>query len=77
MKDALSGDFEEMIIALLMPLLEYDAMCLRDAMDGLGTNEDLINSILISRTLKVFINTLTPFLNIPRNSNHTESPSCC
>ncbi len=53
MKDELSGDFEEAIVAILMASVEFDAYCLHDAMAGIGTDESVLNGILTSRSAKV------------------------
>ena len=56
MRDELSGDFEEVIVALLMSSSQYDAYCLHEAMDGLGTDETVLNGILTSRSAQVWCN---------------------
>ena len=49
----LSGDFEELILALMRTPEEYDAHCLHDAMEGLGTNEAALIGILCTRNNQV------------------------
>ena len=53
MKGELKGDFEEVIVALLMESVEYDVHCLHAAVDGLGTDETVLNNILCTRTAEV------------------------
>ena len=53
MKSELSGDLEEVILALMMTPVEYDAYCLHDAMKGLGTNETTLIGIICARPAKV------------------------
>ncbi|CAK9297034.1 unnamed protein product [Gordionus sp. m RMFG-2023] len=50
LKGELSGKFEAVIIALLVPTYEYDARLLRGSIRGLGTDEDLLIEILSSRS---------------------------
>ncbi|MFT7813565.1 annexin A1 [Arapaima gigas] len=50
LKTALSGDLENVVLALLMPPDKYDAQQLKLAMKGLGTDEDTLVEILASRT---------------------------
>lgn len=54
LKSELSGDFEELILALLMTPSEYDAHCLHNAVRGLGTDENVLITILATRSSKVF-----------------------
>lgn len=42
----LSGKFENVIEALLLEPVQYDAKCLHDAMKGLGTNEHMLTQII-------------------------------
>lgn len=46
----LSGDFERVILAIMMPSDEYDAECLRKSMKGLGTDDSTLIEILCSRS---------------------------
>ncbi|XP_070182546.1 annexin A6-like [Littorina saxatilis] len=48
----LSGDFEEVILGLLMPPVDYDAHCLNKAVKGLGTNEAVLIGILCTANPK-------------------------
>ncbi|KAL8603634.1 hypothetical protein ACOMHN_005576 [Nucella lapillus] len=52
LKSELSGDFEEVILGLLMPPVEYDAFCLNKAVKGVGTNEDVLIGILCTANPK-------------------------
>ena len=53
LESELSGEFEEVILALMMTPTEYDAYCLHDAIDGLGTSEATLIGILCTRSSKV------------------------
>ncbi|XP_074649159.1 uncharacterized protein LOC141904469 [Tubulanus polymorphus] len=50
LKSELSGDFEEVILALFEPTTFYDAWSLRKAMQGAGTAEGVLIEILCTRT---------------------------
>lgn len=50
LKKALSGKFEEVVLALLKTPAEFDAQELKHATKGLGTDEDTLIEILTSRT---------------------------
>lgn len=50
LKSELGGNFEDCILALFRETDEFDAWCLYDAMDGLGTNENTLIEILSTRT---------------------------
>lgn len=50
LKSELSGNFEDVMLALLKSPLEYDAWCLRHGMKGVGTDEGCLIEILCSRT---------------------------
>ncbi|XP_068127513.1 annexin A1-like [Hyperolius riggenbachi] len=52
MKKALSGNYEEVVMALLKTPAEYDAEQLKHATKGLGTDEDTLVEIIGSRTNK-------------------------
>jgi len=49
LKSELSGNFEDVVIALLEPSIEYEARCLRDAIHGIGTNERVVIDVLCSK----------------------------
>ena len=49
LKSELHGKFEDAMIALFADQIEYDADQLREAMKGLGTNEDTLIEIIASR----------------------------
>ncbi|XP_030190238.1 annexin A7 isoform X3 [Lynx canadensis] len=50
LKSELSGNMEELILALFMPPTYYDAWSLRNAMKGAGTQERVLIEILCTRT---------------------------
>ncbi|XP_010605242.1 annexin A7 isoform X4 [Fukomys damarensis] len=50
LKSELSGNMEELILALFMPPTYYDAWSLRNAMQGAGTQERVLIEILCTRT---------------------------
>ncbi|KAM4852098.1 annexin A7 isoform 1-T1 [Thomomys bottae] len=50
LKSELSGNVEELIIALFMPPTYYDAWSLRNALQGIGTQERVLIEILCTRT---------------------------
>ncbi|XP_075866286.1 annexin A7-like [Microcebus murinus] len=50
LKSELSGNMEELILALFMPSPYYDAWSLRNAMQGAGTQEHVLIEILCTRT---------------------------
>jgi len=48
-KSETSGHFERALVALLMHPVEYDAWLIHDAIEGLGTNDEQLIEVLISR----------------------------
>ena len=50
LKSELHGKFEDAMVALFTEPIEYDADQLRGAMKGMGTNEDTLIEIIVSRT---------------------------
>ncbi|KAJ1143092.1 hypothetical protein NDU88_009403 [Pleurodeles waltl] len=50
LKSELSGNMEELILALFMPATYYDAWSLHNAMKGAGTQERVLIEILCTRT---------------------------
>uniref|UniRef100_A0A674HJH9 Annexin n=1 Tax=Taeniopygia guttata TaxID=59729 RepID=A0A674HJH9_TAEGU len=50
LKSELSGNVEELILALFMPSTYYDAWSLHHAMKGVGTQESVLIEILCTRT---------------------------
>ena len=58
LKSELTGDFEEVILGLLMRPVEYDAFCLNKAVKGLGTNEAVLIGILCTANPKVGYTTI-------------------
>ncbi|KAK2902333.1 hypothetical protein Q8A73_012079 [Channa argus] len=50
LKNALKGDLEDVVLALLKTPAQYDAQLLKQAMKGLGTDEDTLIEVLASRT---------------------------
>ena len=50
LKSECHGKLEDAFVALFTEPIEYDADTLRDAMHGLGTNEDTLIEILVSRS---------------------------
>jgi annexin A7/11 len=49
LKSELSGDFEKVILGLMMTPADYDAYCVKDAVKGLGTDERALIEVLCSR----------------------------
>ncbi|XP_028255043.1 annexin A2 [Parambassis ranga] len=50
LKKALSGDLESVLVELLMPPMQYEALRLQQAMAGLGTDEETLMEILSTRS---------------------------
>ncbi|XP_053182100.1 annexin A1a [Scomber japonicus] len=50
LKNALKGDLEDVVLALLKTPAQYDAQLLKLAMKGLGTDEDTLIEVMASRT---------------------------
>lgn len=49
-KGELSGDYKELVMALFIAPAEYDAWCIKEAIYGLGTDEQALVEILLTRT---------------------------
>jgi len=49
LKDELKGNFEDVVVALLTPRYTFEAQCLKAAMKGAGTNENVIIDLLCSK----------------------------
>ncbi|XP_074647782.1 annexin-B12-like [Tubulanus polymorphus] len=50
LRSELSGDFREAIMACFVKPAVYDAWCVKDAIYGLGTDEDALIEVLMTRT---------------------------
>jgi len=50
LKSELSGNFEDIVLALMQERSHYEAESLRKAMKGVGTNEDCLIEIICTRT---------------------------
>mmetsp|Transcript_5027 Transcript_5027/g.10888 ORF Transcript_5027/g.10888 Transcript_5027/m.10888 type:complete len:303 (+) Transcript_5027:95-1003(+) len=51
-KSETSGDYERALTGLLLSPAEYDARCCKNAMKGVGTDEQCLIQVLCQRTLK-------------------------
>ena len=51
-KDETSGCFEDALVSLLTPALQYDGQLLRKSMAGLGTDEELLIEMICTRSLE-------------------------
>lgn len=49
LKDELSHNFEDAVVALFQQTIDFDAWCLHDAMSGAGTTESTLIEIMCSR----------------------------
>ncbi|XP_041757819.1 annexin A2 isoform X2 [Coregonus clupeaformis] len=56
LKKALSGELENLLLALVMTPLQFDAYRLRQSMEGIGTDEEGLLEILCTRSPKVLAN---------------------
>jgi len=45
-----SGNFGKLCCPLSMPIVDYDAQCLHEAIEGIGTDEKCLIEILVGRT---------------------------
>jgi hypothetical protein len=48
-KSETTGNFERVLVALLQSPVEYDAWLIRDACEGLGTNDEQLIEVLVTR----------------------------
>ncbi|XP_052327884.1 annexin A2 isoform X2 [Oncorhynchus keta] len=56
LKKALSGELENLLLALLMTPLQFEAYRLRQSMEGIGTDEEGLLEILCTRSPKALAN---------------------
>src|SRR5947209_3683715 len=56
LKSELSGNFEKLVVGLYMEPGEYDAHLMKEAVDGIGFNRELLCEVLFTRL--VFMNCL-------------------
>jgi Annexin len=61
LKSELGGNFENVIIGLMLPTEEYCAKQLHKAMKGAGTNEDVLVEILCSRPYDEIVKIATAY----------------
>ncbi|XP_065315049.1 annexin A5-like isoform X2 [Gordionus sp. m RMFG-2023] len=52
LKGELSKKLEKIILALMIPVLEYDCLTLRNSIKGIGTNECLLIQIICSKSFQ-------------------------
>ncbi|KAI6654761.1 Annexin A7-like [Oopsacas minuta] len=50
LKSELSGNFEDSVVAMFEPTVDYDCKCLRSSMKGLGTDEEALIEILTTKS---------------------------
>ena len=50
LKSELSGDFEKVIVGLMMSQADYNAYSIKEAVKGLGTDEKALVEVLCSRS---------------------------
>lgn len=50
LKSELSGNFEDLILALMTPTVEYQAKEIHHALSGIGTNEQTLVELMCSAT---------------------------
>jgi hypothetical protein len=50
LKSETSGNFRELLLALLTPSDTYDSRLVRKAIEGIGTNEKLLSEVICTRT---------------------------
>lgn len=55
LKSELSGNFEDIVLALLKSHTEYDAFILREAIKGAGTDEHALVEVLCTRTTQEIV----------------------
>ncbi|NP_001086218.1 annexin A1 gene 2 L homeolog [Xenopus laevis] len=64
LKKALSGKFEDVVLSLIKTPAEFDAYELKHATKGLGTDEDTLTEILVSRSNKEIRAILTAYKEV-------------
>ncbi|XP_075399664.1 annexin A3 [Tenrec ecaudatus] len=68
LKGDLSGNFEQIMVALVTPPAVFDAKQLKEAMKGPGTNEDVLIEILTTRTSRQIKEILQAYYSVYRKS---------